>query len=244
MFRHTYCSARLQTLDEKPTVDMLVNTIAELPGGYPSALATLTAANIAQLRRTYFQAVDKSLNRQSECVLIDKLPLNILKVPVIRRVFPDAKFILSVRHPCDACLSCFMQSFKLNSAMANFLTLEETTSFYAKVMGLWQQCLRVLPINYHMVRYEDLVENVKTETRGVLDFIGVGWDDAVLDYAEHAKTSGPITTPSYHDVTQPIFQHAKYRWRNYAQELEPYMERLAPYIEHFGYEEKSVTDSE
>ena len=226
---------RVQTLEEKRTVSELVNLIAAWAGGYPSALATLSAADIAQLRAAYFQVVDQALRRQPGRILIDKLPLNILKIPVIQRVFPHAKFIVSVRHPCDVCLSCFMQSFELNSAMANFLTLEDTTAFYVKVMALWQKCLRVLPLDYHLVRYEDLVERFEHETRRVLEFIGVGWDDAVLGYAEHARRRETIATPSYHEVTEPIFQRAKYRWHHYAKELEPYMRRLAPYIEYFGY---------
>ncbi len=226
---------RLQTLEEKRTVDTIVNRIAALPSGYPSALVSLTAEDIAQLREAYFQVVDQALDRQPGCILIDKLPLNILRIPVIQRVFPHAKFIVSVRHPCDVCLSCFMQSFELNPAMANFLTLEDTTAFYVKVMALWQQCLRVLPLDYHLVRYEDLVERFEHETRRVLEFIGVGWDEAVLGYAEHARRRETIATPSYHEVTEPIFQRAKYRWHHYAKELEPYMRRLAPYIEYFGY---------
>ncbi len=230
---------RLQTLEEKGTVSEVVNLLAALPGSYPSALATLSAENIAQLRRTYFQVVAQALDREPGCILIDKLPLNILKIPVIHRVFPHAKFIVSVRHPCDVCLSCFMQSFELNPAMANFLTLEDTTAFYIKVMALWQKCLRVLPLDYHLVRYEDLVERFEHETRRVLEFIGVGWDEAVLGYAEHARRRETIATPSYHEVTEPIFQRAKYRWRHYAKELEPYMHRLAPYIEYFAYTDAS-----
>jgi Sulfotransferase family len=157
---------------------------------------------------------------------------------LIWRVFPDAKFILAVRHPCDVCLSCFMQNFALNQAMATFYSLESTAALYAKVMGLWQQYVQKLPIRYHRIRYEDLVSNFEHETRRLLDFLEVGWDDAVLQHTEHARKRGTISTPSYHQVTQPIYQHAKYRWKRYAKQLESVMETLQPYIEYFGYEEQ------
>ncbi|HAN56137.1 MAG TPA: sulfotransferase, partial [Betaproteobacteria bacterium] len=88
----------------------------------------------------------------------------------------------------------------------------------------------------YRIRYEDVVADFEGQARGLLDFLGVGWDDAVLKYDEHAK-SRTINTPSYHQVTQPIYQHAKYRWRRYAKQMEPVMGTLRPFIEYFGYDE-------
>lgn len=84
-----------------------------------------------------------------------------------------------------------------------------------------------------------MVNDFEGETRALLDFLGVGWDDAVLDHVEHARQRGIINTPSYHQVTQPIYRDARYRWKRYAVELEPVIPILRPYIERFGYAERS-----
>ncbi len=228
---------KLQTLEEKPTVAAMREEFRRLTDDRPEALAELNMTEISLLRKSYFDSAKQFIRMQPDLTLIDKMPLNTVNAHLIWRVFPNAKFILAVRHPCDVCLSCFMQSFGINEAMASFFTLESTAALYVKVMGLWLECARKLPINYHMVRYEDLVSNFEHETRRLLDFLEVGWDDAVLQHTEHARERGKINTPSYHQVTQPIYQHAKYRWKRYARQLEPVMETLQPFIEYFGYED-------
>jgi hypothetical protein len=141
-----------------------------------------------------------------------------------------------VRHPCDACLSCFMQDFRLNDAMSNYLRLEDAALLYWKVMNLWRQYLRLLPVPYHMVKYEDLVDDFEGQTGLLLEFLNVPWDDAVLGYTDHAKTLGRIHTPSYSQVSQPIYRRARYRWVRYAEFFEPVMHLLKPHIEYFGYQ--------
>lgn len=227
----------LQALSEKPTVSLMVQAFLENAGDNPDALADLTMDQIDQLRRVYFGAVASHVDLKPDSLLVDKMPLNTVNAHLIWRVFPEAKFILAIRHPCDVCLSCFMQNFSLNEAMSVFFTLEETASLYARVMGFWQKCVNTLPLHYHRIRYEDVVADFEGQTRALLGFLGVEWDDAVLRYNEHAKQR-VINTPSYHQVTQPIYQHAKYRWKRYAKEFEPVIGTLQPFIEYFGYEKE------
>jgi len=225
----------IQTLEEKPAIGSLRRMISDLPGGYPGAIRRLTAAQIERLRAAYFRIVDESLERQPGRILLDKLPLNTVNVGLILRVFPAARFIMAVRHPCDVCLSCFMQNFRINDAMASFFTIEDAAVLYANVMNLWRQYRRLLPHPCHVVRYEDLVDDFEGETRRLLEFLGLEWDDAVLDYAGHARRRGMIHTPSYGQVTEPIYRRARYRWRRYAEQLQPVMGLLEPFIEYFGY---------
>lgn len=194
---------RLQTLEEKPIISTLMYLINKLPNGFPNALSNLTQEQVKQLRNRYVQTASEYLQRQSGTILIDKLPLNTSLIPLIWRIFPKAKIILSLRHPCDVCLSCFMQNFEVNEAMANFLTLEDTANLYVKVMGLWKRYVDILPLNYHIVRYEDLIENFELETRKILDFLDVEWDDKVIRYKDHARKRDRIATPSYYQVTNP-----------------------------------------
>lgn len=229
------CHPALQALEEMPAAAAMERVFRGWAGERLEALAELDPGQVSDLRQAYFAEVGRHVKRRPGTALVDKLPLNLVRVPLIWRVFPNARFILALRHPCDVCLSCFMQSFAINEAMASFSTLESTVRTYAAVMGLWQDYARVLPLRYYAVRYEDMVTDFESETRALLDFLGVGWDDALLRHAEHARQRSTINTPSYHQVTQPIYQHAKYRWKRYAKELEPMMPILRPYIEHFGY---------
>ena len=140
-----------------------------------------------------------------------------------------------MRNPCDSCLSCFMQNFTVNSSMANFFTLEDTARLYAKVMSLWGKCADFLKLDFHVIRYEDLVGDFESETRKMLNFLGVEWHEAVREFAAHARARGKILTPSYHQVTQEIYQHATYRWQRYRDEFEGFRELLEPFVTDFGY---------
>ena len=84
--------------------------------------------------------------------------------------------------------------------------------------------------------YEDLLADFEGETQKLLEFTGVEWDDSVREYHTHAAGRQDIITPSYRQVTQPIYKTAQDRWKRYATHLEPYLERLEPYIEEMGYE--------
>jgi len=231
------CHPALQTMEEQPAAAIMENAFLEWAGGRRDAVADLGSEQVSFLRKIYFDEVARSIQRKPGTVLVDKMPLNLVRVPLLWRVFPEARFILALRHPCDVCLSCFMQSFAVNEAMANFFTLEGAVRAYAEVMGFWMDLERTLPLHHHRVRYESMVTDFEGEMRALLDVLGVGWDDAVLGHTEHASQRSVINTPSYHQVTQPIYQHAKYRWKRYANQFESLMPGLRPYIKHFGYEE-------
>lgn len=226
--------SELQTLEERDTVAEVVRAFEAMTGGRSDALASLSHDEIVALRKVYFSKVEQYLDLRPGAVLVDKMPLTTMHVHILWRVFPNAKFILAIRHPCDACLSCFMQNFVMNESNACFLSLPDTSLVYAKVMRLWQRIINTLPLKCHRIRYEDLVTNFEYETRALLDFIQVGWHDDVLKFAEHSKKSR-INTPSYHQVTQPIYQHAKFRWQRYARYFETSLPTLQPYIDYFDY---------
>lgn len=232
---------RIQTLEEKPAVAAMLDAYQAWSNERRQGLAELGPADIVCLRDVYFSEVAKHLDRDPDALLVDKLPLNTVLVPLIWRVFPRANFILALRHPCDVCLSCFMQSFAANAGMASFYTLEDAARTYTKVMGLWRTYEQLLPLRSHRVRYEDVVADVARAAHDVLDFLGVEWNDAVLAHTEHARRRGAIRTPSYHQVTQPIYRHAQYRWERYAKAFEPLLSELRPFIEHFGYGEPGTS---
>lgn len=224
----------LQALEEKPMVAAMEQAFLEMTGG-SGTLQALGGDQVRELRRVYFEEAARHLARRPGSRLVDKLPLNIVSAPLIWRVFPEARFILALRHPCDVVLSCMMQNFAHNDAMAGFVSLESIAEIYARVMAAWRETAGRLPLHWQRIRYEDLIENFEPEAGKLLDFIGAGWSDAVLDHTRHAQQRLAIKTPSYHQVTQPIYQHAKYRWKRHEKDFAPLMASLRPFIDEFGY---------
>lgn len=226
-------------LEERPTTIELLRALEQLPGNQsddPEAiLDDLGPQQFETLRTAYFDTVDRHLQRRDDTILLDKNPFNILNAGTIYRVMPDARFVLAVRHPCDVCLSCFMQNFTRAASTVHFFDLVDAARLYARIMDLWQHYIDLLPIRHHSIRYEDLIENPQNELRELLAFMDAPWSDTVLDHVDHALARGKIKTPSYHQVTQPIYQDAKYRWLKYRKQLEPALKILQPYVEYFGY---------
>ena len=224
----------LTTMEEKPAIDAVKQVLEARPQGYPDVLAQLGVDDIATLRQVYFAEVAKHVPNPEAGIIVDKMPLNTIDAGLIWRLFPAAKILLALRHPCDVVVSGFMQPFRPNPAMVHFATLEGTATLYAQVMALWQRYAELLPLSVLATRYEDLVANFAGETRRILGFLGLPWDDAVLSYREQAKTRA-IATPSYHQVVQPLYTRSVARWRNYAEEMGPVLPLLQPFVESFGY---------
>ncbi|MGO9445943.1 MAG: tetratricopeptide repeat-containing sulfotransferase family protein [Thiobacillaceae bacterium] len=227
---------RIQTLEEKPIIAALCDDMDELAQRNPQGLKGLSPAHLGRLRQLYFEYVGDFIGLQEGNLLIDKLPLNITRVPYILRIFPDARFILALRHPCDCVLSCFAHLFEPNDAIANFYTLEDTAALYTRVMGMWRQWVDVLPLRHHRVYYENLVHDLPAEIKPLLDFLELEWHEQMARPHEHAARRGVINTPSHSQVIQPIYQRAAGRWRRYLPYLGEVTDVLQTYVEYFGYD--------
>ena len=224
--------------EEQPVLVHVERQLAEMGGGYPDALADLSDEAWQRLRQGYLQRQREAAGSGAGGVVIEKLPLNLIHAGLIQRLFPSARFLLALRHPCDACLSCFMQPFSPNAAMANFYSLADSVRFYEKVMGLWQRYNTLLPLQVHAIRYETLISDFQQEIGQTLRFIGLDWDEAVSHYNEQARQRG-IFTPSYSQVVQPLYTSARYRWHKYRAYFQPHLQALQPFIETFGYGEQA-----
>jgi tetratricopeptide (TPR) repeat protein len=213
-----------------------------LSRGFPetaSVLQVLDAAPSSQLlrsRENYFRFTELFIGKTIESrLLVDKNPaLNVL-IPAVIRIFPEAAFLVALRDPRDVCLSCFMQPLAINPVSSSYLTLEGTATQYASVMGLWRAMLPRMRNPQIEVRYEDVVNDLEAAARRVLDFFGVPWDERVLQYHQYARTK-PVRSPSYAEVTKPVFKNAVGRWRNYQRYLEPWLEKLVPFLKAYGYD--------
>lgn len=235
--------SRLQTMEERPTGRAAVLSLQAYGEVNAKTLAQMTPNQFAHARAAYFAEVAKYVTREPGSIVVDRQPFNTSIVGPLHRIFPQSKFVMAIRHPLDVCLSCFMQNFGVNSGTAHFFSLEEGALYYARTMYIWRHFVELLPMDYHIVRYEDLVVDQEGTTRALLDFLELEWDDAVLRYFEKAREKARenrVRTASYQQVIQPIYSSAKYRWKRYQKYLEPIMETLAPFIEYFGYDETAA----
>ena len=226
----------IEDIEEKPIVLNLINSLHELQNGDLEGLKKIRKNEIQKFRKVYFDSLESEIkNIDNSKIYIDKFPLNIIYVGEIFRIFPKAKFIISLRHPCDCVLSCFMQTFRINNAMANFLNLEDSAKLYDLVMKLWIQYTSIFPINYYEVRYENLVENLETTVRPLLKFLELPWHDSVLEFYKTAKKGPQIKTPSYDQVIKPIYSEASGRWKMYKKQTTNIYPILEPWIKKFNY---------
>ena len=167
-------------------------------------------------------------------VFIDKLPLSIIDISLILRIFPKAKFILAIRHPLDCILSCFMQTFNLNDAMANFLNLKNTAELYNKSMKLFDIYESIFKLDLHLIKYENLILSLKDETTKLLKFLDLNWEKEIDNYRSNALDK-KINTPSYNQVTEKIYTRASGRWKNYKNEMHDIIPIMQFWIEKWGY---------
>ena len=102
-------------------------------------------------------------------------------------------------------------------------------------MGFWKKIKETRTFDFHYIKYESLTEDLEREARGLTKFLGLEWDQAMMNFAETAKAKGMINTPSYHQVVRPVYTESVEKWRAYEKYFEPYQDRLEPFCELFGY---------
>jgi tetratricopeptide (TPR) repeat protein len=191
---------------------------------------SITEGECARIRQSYWRRV----GAPEDAIVVDKFPLNIVVLPLTRRVFPRAKIILALRDPRDVVLSCYQQRFAINAAMAQLLDLRSAGAYYDLVMSLLEACRERLKLNLLQARYEDVVGNLESETHRLCAFLGVPFEPNMLNYRETAL-GREVATPSARQVIEPLYTRSIGRWRRYEQHLQPVLPILAPWARRYGY---------
>jgi len=221
----------IEVLEEEPTLHKAFDVFRDYDN-----MPTATDEQIQTARDAYYEAAKALTPLAPGSLLIDKNPLAMNALPFMRRIFPDSKIILALRHPLDVVLSCYITNFRLNAGMANFVGLETTAELYDISFGYLERVQQILPMPMHNVVYERVVEDRDRELRGLFEFLGLDWHDAVMDHQSTALSRGRIKTASYAQVVEPIYKRSAGRWQNYRKHLEPIIPILKPWIDKFGYE--------
>lgn len=220
----------IEVLEEEPTLRSAANLINDF-----EALPTLSDEAIQKARDAYFETAKSLTPLKPGTLLVDKNPLSMNLLPYIYRLFPEAKIILALRHPCDAVFSCHVTNFKLNDGMSNFIRLDTTAELYDLSFSYFDRARELLGMPVHQIRYEDVVEDQEGQLRALIEFLGVEWSDEVLDHETTALGRGRIKTASYAQVAQPLYNRSAGRWQNYRKHLEPIFPVLEPWVARFGY---------
>lgn len=181
---------------------------------YPKVLAELDASFFTRFGEQYIS--DTQVYRAGAPHFIDKMPNNFFHIGLINLILPNAKIIDARRHPMACCFSGFKQLFGDGQEFSYGLT--ELGNYYRKYVELMDHWDQVLPGFVHLVQHEDVVDDLETEVRKLLEFCGLPFEVACLEFH---KTERSVRTPSSEQVRQPIYKSGLDQWRNYFGYLEP-----------------------
>jgi hypothetical protein len=222
------------TLEEKDTLAQAAADFLMSDDGL-ERLGHLDPGEAQKQRAAYWAAVRSHGVEPRGRVFIDKMPLATVLLPLVAKLFPDARVLFAIRDPRDVVLSCFRRRFGMNAAMAQFLSLEGAATYYDAVMGLGEIYRALLPTPQHRVRYESLVEDFEANARSVCEFLNLAWQPAMADIAATARAR-TINTPSAAQLARGLNREGQGTWRRYREQMAPVLPALEPWVERFGYE--------
>jgi tetratricopeptide (TPR) repeat protein len=223
----------VEAMEEQPC---LVDAALEFTGSDAAMdrFAALSDAGLEPWRQAYWRRAAQAGHQGACPVFLDKLPLNLPFLPLIARLFPQAKILLALRDPRDVVLSCFRRRFGMNLGMYEFTSLQTTAAYYDAVMALMQVCAQKLPLEICQTRHEALIEDFDGEVRRLCAFLGLGFCEEMRNFAARAAARN-IDTPSNAQVARGLNRAGAGQWRRYRAPLAPVLPILAPWVAHFGY---------
>ena len=188
--------------------------------GYPQCAAELDAGSIESFAQSYLQRLRET---DSNAVRVsDKMPANCWHLGLIAVALPNARVIHCQRDPMDTALSIFFRRFTRGHPYAYALAdIAAELRGYESMMAHWRE---QLPLRMLELSYEDLVDNLESGTRALLDFLDLPFDERCLRFHD---TERLVHTASAWQVRQPLYSSAVGRWRHYAEQLEPLRRALA-----------------
>ena len=181
---------------------------------YPFNLADLSAEQLTIIGEEYIR--DTQIHRQSAPFFIDKMPNNFRHIGLIKLMLPNAKIIDARRDPMSCCFSGFKQLFAEGQMFS--YDLEDIGQYYLDYVRLMDHWDAALPGFVLKVQHEDVVADLETQVRRMLDFCNLPFEESCLEFH---KTERNVRTPSSEPVRQPIFSTALEQWKHYEPWLGP-----------------------
>ena len=193
---------------------------------YPYNLNDLDSATVRRFGEDYLR--DTRIHRTETPFFIDKMPNNFRHIGLIKLILPNAKIIDARRHPMACCFSGFKQLF----AEGQFFTysLEDIGKYYKDYVELMDHWDSVLPNHVLLIQYEDVVADLETQVRRILDFCDLPFESACLSFHE---TERAVRTPSSEQVRQPIYKEGLEQWRHFEEHLAPLRIALGSVLDRY-----------
>lgn len=213
----------------RSTLEMLVATLKGLPGGYPSAIARLDRSDRLALRRMYRLALAREGAVPGRMVL-DQAPLRLVHAGLVQALFPKARLLLALRHPCDAVLDNFMHAGP-GDAEANFHTLAGAVRLYEATLDLWHKLQPRLSLRMAELRREEVATAPRTALAETCGFLGIDDDPALLE----AKSADAAPAAAHRG---PAFAARRTvpQWERYRTPLQPFLHALGEQARRLGYD--------
>ncbi len=209
---------------ELPFMGLLAESLGGPRAGglkYPEAVADMGGDRLTALGKSYLYYSEGN-RPQGLPRFTDKMPANFVHVGLIHLALPNAKFVDTRRHPLDICIGNYRQLFAQGKNHA--YDLNECAEYYLEYVRVMDHWDAVLPGRVLRVNYEDVVADIETEVRRVLEYCELPWEDACLDFHQ---TSRAVNTASSEQVRVPIYSDAVEYWRHYESKLEDVKEILS-----------------
>ncbi|MFA7585750.1 MAG: sulfotransferase, partial [Novosphingobium sp.] len=224
-------------LEERPTLveadqAYLMGNHADIVAGL-ARFAQLDADGLEALRDAYWsKVVAAGVPADTPC-FVDMDPLKGTRLPLIARLFPDARILLMRRDPRDVVWSCFRTNFAMTSGTLDYTSLDRAARHYDALMRLTKRALDLLPIKVHVVQYHRLVQDFDATTQAICAFLGLEWRETMRQFDRTAARRG-VSTASAPQIRRGLYDGTG-QWQPYADYLAPVMPILQPWIERFGY---------
>jgi tetratricopeptide (TPR) repeat protein len=198
-------------------------------GRFFEALAALDGAALRALGERYLEST-RVHRKRGMPFFVDKMPNNCLYVGLIHLILPNARIIDARRHPIGCCLSGFKQHFARGQSFTYSLT--DLGRYYRDYVELMHHFDTVLPGRVHRVFYESMVEDTEAETRRLLEYCGLPFEEGCLRFYENER---PVRTASSEQVRRPIFRDGMDHWRHFEHWLDPLKRELGPVLERYPH---------
>ena len=209
---------------ELPDIHSITGSMAERVqprSEYPNFMVAIGKEVLQGYGKSYLQRIREVAKGQPYSYSVDKQLMNFFYLGLILEMFPRAKIVHVRRDPRDTCLSCFFHHFSDGVPYSfDLLNLGLFYTIYERVMEHWRDHLQGRMLE---IRYEDFVANQEENTRKLLDYCQLPWEDDCLRFD---KTKRAVSTASFWQVRQPVYQRAVGRWQNYQEQLRPLLNTL------------------
>ena len=193
---------------------------------YPGVLARMAAAEFGRLGEKYL--TDTAAYRSGRPHFIDKMPNNFRHIGLIHLMLPNARIIDVRREPMACCVGNLKQLFASGQEFS--YSIEDTARYYRTYLELMAHWNAVLPGRVLRVQHEDLVNDLETQVRRMLDYCGLEFETGCVEFH---KTERSVRTPSSEQVRQPIYREGLEQWRHYEPWLAPLREALGDALERY-----------